>query len=146
VSERKRVHVDKDCQHFIAEPPAAHPPEGSQPPDCPNCDGVEGMHTLRSCLSQDCPHCRDGHTPEAGPNGYVWHTWSGEDPEPCTSAGQGVEAQARALCATLFGIGGDHVKATCHCRTILSALRAAQAEAERRAQEAEARLAEREKE
>jgi hypothetical protein len=55
VSERKRVHVDKDCQHFIAEPPAAHPPEGSQPPDCPNCDGVEGMHTLRSCLSPPTP-------------------------------------------------------------------------------------------
>jgi hypothetical protein len=153
VSERKRVHVDKDCQHFIAEPPAAHPPEGSQPPDCPNCDGVEGMHTLRSCLSQDCPHCRDGHTPEAGPNGYVWHTWSGEDPEPCTSAGQDVEAQARdahfRFLVREFDWRDDDREAALLglLRAVhAAALRAAQAEAERRAQEAEARLAEREKE
>jgi hypothetical protein len=103
------------------EPPAAHPPEGSQPPDCPNCDGVEGMHTLRSCLSPP--------TPPPGP-------------------GQDVEAQARPVeaLAKLLQEAGAELVISLTGSEWREVLRAAQAEAERRAQEAEARLAEREKE
>jgi hypothetical protein len=112
VSERKRVHVDKDCQHFIAEPPAAHPPEGSQPPDCPNCDGVEGMHTLRSCLSPP--------TPPPGP-------------------GQDVEAQARPVeaLAKLLQEAGAELVISLTGSEWREVLRAAQAEAERRLADAE---------
>ena len=30
-----------------------------------------------------CRMCRDGNRPVPGPNGYLWHEFSGDDPEPC---------------------------------------------------------------
>jgi hypothetical protein len=99
------------------EPPAAHPPEGSQPPDCPNCDGVEGMHTLRSCLSPP--------TPPPGP---------GQDVEEQARALPDVHTALHRLWTWAVGKEGYDKQAWVELENVV---RAAQAEAERRAQEAE---------
>jgi hypothetical protein len=136
------------CAACLAPPPA-HPPEGSQPPDCPNCDGVEGMHTLRSCLSPPAAHPPEGsREPQKWPcrvaKGTQCSSEMCEPPTPPPGPGQDVEAQARALVIQFEALPHcEHPDWAmlqcfdCWVKFWAAALRAAQAEAERRAQEAE---------
>lgn len=38
---------------------------------------------IRRVLAPHCRPCQEGHTPKQTRNGYWWHEYEGDEPEPC---------------------------------------------------------------
>jgi len=111
---------DNWCLH-CSEPASAHKAEEPAPTVSFNMPLLKKsphpLVTEAGMERSDCGLCRDGNRPIVGPNGYLWHEFSGEEPEPCLDrnnqplapepadkAGASLEQIAEAAVGPLEGI------------------------------------------
>jgi len=63
-----------------------------------------------------CGPCRDGNVPVYGPNGYLWHEYSGDEPEPCADPAPD-PVYTLVVTRRCEGCEGEGFVDRCYCQT-----------------------------